>query len=70
LKFHRIKYLNDYRKGFLNFGKMMFKILLKRVDIPLQNYWMCMTCICFHNLCIIHENNFDMKWAKEIKHIM
>jgi hypothetical protein len=45
-------------------------IILKKIDMPLQNLPnVITTCIYFHNLYIIHENNFDKEWAKEIIHV-
>ncbi len=42
-------------------------ITLKKIDMPLQNLPnVITTCIYFHNHYIIHENNFDKEWAKEI----
>ncbi len=29
-----------------------------------------MTCICFHNICIIHGDTFDMDQAKKIEQEM
>ena len=28
------------------------------------------TCICLHNLCIIHKDKFDLDWAKEGERLM
>jgi hypothetical protein len=28
------------------------------------------TCICLHNLCIIHRDEFDIEWAKERERLM
>lgn len=45
-------------------------IILKKIDMPLQNLPnVITTCIYFPNLYIIHENNFDKEWAKEIIHV-
>jgi hypothetical protein len=46
--------------------KGRWRILLKRVDVPLQNTVDLVTaCICLNNLCIGDEDFFDMDWAKE-----
>jgi hypothetical protein len=40
-------------------------IILKRVNMPLHHLPnLIRTCICLHNLCIIHKDNFDNSWAK------
>ena len=28
------------------------------------------TCICLHNLCIIHKDKFDLDWAKKGEKLM
>ncbi len=39
--------------------------------MPLQNILdVIMVCICPHNLCIIHGDNFDMEWVQEAKQTM
>jgi hypothetical protein len=45
--------------------KSRWKIILKKVDVPLHHLPnIITTCICLHNL-IIHGDNFDMiDWAK------
>jgi len=41
--------------------KGIFKILLKRIDIPLCHLPnLVMICICLHNMCIANLNGFDM----------
>ena len=46
--------------------KRRWRILLKRIDIPLDNVPDIVTaCICLHNLCLIHNDGFDMRWAKQ-----
>jgi hypothetical protein len=46
--------------------KGMFRILFKRVDIPLCHMLdMVTTCICLHNMCIVNLDSFDMDWALE-----
>jgi hypothetical protein len=46
--------------------KGKFKLLLKRVDIPLRHMLdLVMACICLHNMCIANSNGFDMDWALE-----
>jgi hypothetical protein len=27
-------------------------------------------CICLHNLCIIHGDNFDIKWVEEAQKLL
>jgi hypothetical protein len=50
--------------------KRRWVIILKKIDMPLQNLPnVIATCIYFHNLYIIHENNFDKEWAKEIIYV-
>jgi hypothetical protein len=46
--------------------KGRWRILLKRIDMPLRHIPNVITaCICLHNLCIIHRDEFDIEWAKE-----
>jgi len=45
--------------------KERWKILLKRIDMPLWNIPDIVTaCLCLHNLCITHGEEFDFDWAK------
>jgi hypothetical protein len=51
--------------------KGRWRILLKRIDMPLRHIpSLVTTCICLHNLCIIHKDVFDNEWAKESEDIM
>ena len=51
--------------------KGRWRILLKRIDMPLRHVPnVVTTCICLHNLCIIHRDKFDDEWAKEGEMIM
>ncbi len=51
--------------------KGRWKILLKRVDTPLRHVPNLITaCLSLHNLCIIHKDNFNMQWAKEVTYEM
>jgi len=51
--------------------KGRWRILLKRIDMPLKHVPDLVTaCICLHNLCIIHGDEFDMQWAKEAEKLM
>lgn len=51
--------------------KGRWRILLKRIDMPLEHVPDLVTaCICLHNLCIIHGDEFDMQWAKEAEKVM
>lgn len=51
--------------------KGRWRILLKRIDMPLRHVPnVVTTCICLHNLCIIHKDKFDDEWAKEGEKIM
>ena len=44
--------------------KGRWRILFKRIDMPLQNVPDIATAShCLHNLCIIQNNEFNMKWA-------
>lgn len=55
-------------KKLLVFLKGRSRILLKRIDVPLQNLLdLVTTCICLHNLCIINGDAFNMRWAKRVK---
>ena len=46
-------------------------IILKIVDMPLRHVQnLVTTCICLHNLCIIHKDKFDLDWAKEGERLM
>ncbi len=48
--------------------KGRFRILLKRVDIPLSHMLNLVTiCIYLHNMCIANSNGFDMDLALEVK---
>ena len=58
-------------KFFFGILKRMRKILLNVIDKLLRHVLnMVSTCICFHNLCIIHCNKFDDERAKMEKQIM
>jgi len=47
--------------------KGWWKILLKRVDMPLRHVPnLITTCLFLHNLCIIHKDNFNMQWFEEV----
>ena len=51
--------------------KGRWRIMLKRIDMPLRHVPnLVITCICLHNLCIIHQNKFDDEWTKEGEKIM
>ncbi len=51
--------------------KVRWRIILKRVDMPLRHVPNLVTaCICLHNLCIIHKDKFDLDWAKEGERLM
>jgi hypothetical protein len=51
--------------------KGRWRILLKRIDMPLQHIPNVITaCICLHNLCIIYRDEFDIEWAKEGEGLM
>jgi hypothetical protein len=57
----------------ITFGilKKMWRILLKIIDMSLRHVPnLAITCICLHNLCIIHRNKFDDEWTKEGENIM
>jgi hypothetical protein len=46
--------------------KGRFRILLKRIDIPLRHMMdLVKTCICLHNMCIANLDGFNMDWALE-----
>jgi hypothetical protein len=46
--------------------KGRFKLLLKRVDIPLRHMPDLVTVyICLHNMCIANSGGFDMDSALE-----
>jgi hypothetical protein len=46
--------------------KGRWRILLKRIDMLLANIGdIFTTCICLHNLCIIHGDIFNKKWTRE-----
>ena len=43
-----------------------WQILLKCIVVPLKNVPdIVTTCICLHNLCLIHTDDFDMQWFKQ-----
>jgi hypothetical protein len=46
--------------------KGRWRILLKRIDVPLQNTAdLVIACICLHNLYIGDGDLFSMEWAKK-----
>ena len=48
--------------------KGRWHILLKRIDMPLQNVPDIVTAsLCLHNLCILENDDFDMDWAKSVE---
>ena len=48
--------------------KDRWHILLKRIDMPLQNVPDIVTAsLCLHNLCILENDDFDMDWARTAK---
>ncbi len=56
--FYPIKY-KDVKRAF-GMLKERFKILFKRVDIPLCHMLDLMACIYLHNMCIANSDGFDM----------
>ena len=51
--------------------KGRWRIILKRIDIPLRHVQnLVTTCICHHNLCIIHKDKFDLDWIKKVERLM
>jgi hypothetical protein len=51
--------------------KGWWRIILKRVDMPLRHLPnLFTTCICLYNLCIIYKDNFDNAWAEESEKLM
>ena len=43
-------------------------ILLKRIDMPLQNMPdIIIASLCLHDLCILENDDFDMDWARSAK---
>ena len=39
---------------------------MKRIDVPLGNLReLVSACICLHNLCIIHNDGFNIHWASK-----
>jgi hypothetical protein len=55
-------------KRFFGMLKRMFKILFKKVDIPLC-YMLdfVRTYIVLYNMCIVNLNDFNMAWALKLK---
>ena len=48
--------------------KGRWRILLKRIDMPLQNVPdIVIASLCLHNLCILENDDFDMDWARNSK---
>ena len=48
--------------------KGRWRILLKKIDMPLRSIPdMVTACLCLHNLCLIHVDEFDMNWAKSVE---
>jgi hypothetical protein len=51
--------------------KGQWRIPLKRIDMLLKHVpYLVIAYICLHNLCIIHGDNFDMKWAVEAQKLL
>jgi hypothetical protein len=51
--------------------KRRWRMLLKRIDMPLRTIPdIVTTCLCLHNLCIIHGDEFDLNWAKSAEEDM
>jgi hypothetical protein len=51
--------------------KGKWKMLLKRIDMPLQTIpCIVTTCLCLHNLCIIYGDEFYLNWAKNAEEDM
>lgn len=43
----------------------------KMTDMTLQTISdIVTTCLCLHNMCIIHDNELDLNWAKNAKEDM
>jgi hypothetical protein len=48
--------------------KERWRILLKQIDMSLQNVPVIVeACICLHNLCIIHRNDFNKGRVRRAK---
>ena len=48
--------------------KGRWRILLKRIDMPLRNVPDIVTAsLCLHNLYIIKKDEFNMEWAVDIE---
>jgi hypothetical protein len=51
--------------------KGRWRMLLKKIDMPLRTIPdIVTTCLCLHNLCIIHGDEFDMNWTKSAEEDM
>ena len=53
-----------------NFGilKSRWRILLKRIDMPLHHVKdIVLACICILNFCIIHGDKFNKKWTTKVE---
>ena len=45
--------------------KGRWRFLLKKIDMPLRSIPdMVTACLCLHNLCVIHGDEFDLNWAR------
>jgi hypothetical protein len=45
--------------------KGKWRIQLKNIDMSLHSISdMITACLCLHNLCIIHADEFEINWAK------
>jgi hypothetical protein len=45
--------------------KGRWRFLLKKIDMPLCSIPdMVTACLCLHNLCLIHGDEFDLNWAR------
>jgi hypothetical protein len=58
--------INVSMEKYFGMLKGMFKILFKRVNIPLCYMLdLVITYIVLHNMCIVNLNDFNMDWALE-----
>jgi len=67
LEFYPIEHLYGCGKSIGNL-KGRCRILLKRIDMPLQNKPDIITVsLCLYNLYILENDEFSMDWAKEVE---
>ena len=48
--------------------KGRWRVLFKKIDMLLRSIpGMVTACLCLHNLCLIHADEFDINWARNVE---